>query len=411
MAELPEPALQALIGAALRGRAPQVETLLAMHPGAASRNVHAAAVLLDAEGLALLLEAGPDSAQRAGPGGATPLALVGASRMEDDQRAAAAAKVLLSAGADPNDGRALFAALEGERTSLLDALIAGGGDPTSSDNPRRVSLLHWAVDLCWKPGPVRRLLEGGANPDARWGPLDETLLHVAVRRRRLDGVRMLVEFGATVDAPTKGGDTAWRHALRRPFPEVAEFLASQGASTQLRPADELAVALLQVDLGRAAHVADAHPDLVASLNVEEARLLGDLAGQGKLAAVEFLLDRGADIEARGLDGGTPLEQCGWFAQPDVARLLIARGADIHASGCDHESTPLGWAVHGSRYSGGADGNQAAYLELVDLLLDAGATVDLPGDPPNVPGQRLYRDATETIRARLRERAFPDGVPL
>ena len=38
---------------------------------------------------------------------------------------------------------------------------------------------------------------------------------------------------------------------------------------------------------------------------------------------------------------------------------------------DHDSSPLGWAVHGARYSGGADEEQAAYVVLVKMLIQAG----------------------------------------
>lgn len=410
MAVLSEAALDALVGAALRGRTRQVDTILAMHPGAAARDVHASAVLLDAEGLALLLEGDGELARSVGPRGLTPLALACTSRLPDDGRAAATARVLLGHGADPHDGRAPFAALEGDRRALLEVLVNAGVDPTNSEHPRGSSLLHWSLDVCWRPDLVAWLLERGADPNARHGQFEETLLHVAVRRRRLDAVELLLDRGADIDARTAGGDSAWRHATRRGFAEIAQRLADRGADVTTTPVDALALALLAADLDGAARVIAQHPDVVAGMGAEEQRLLADLAGRGDLDAVRFLLDHGAASEARGLDGGTPLQQCGWFAQPAVARLLIERGADVRATGCDHRSTPLGWAVHGSRYSGGAAGNQDRYVEVVDLLLDAGATVDLPGDPPDAPGQRMWEDATESVRARLLARAFPDGPP-
>lgn len=409
MPELPEAALAALIGAARRGRASQVEAVLAMHPGAAELNLHATAATLDAEGLARLLEPGGGTAASPGPGGLLPLELVCASELGDDERAAKAAWVLLNCGADARGGRAAFYALENGRQQVLDALIDAGFDPADNATPENQSLLHYAIDWCWKPELFAHLLERGADPDARWGPRDEPLLYTAVRRRRLDAVDLLLDRGAAVDGATRGGDTPWRHALRRPFPELAARLAERGARSEPAPIDALAVALLEGDLERARAAHAAHPGAVARMTPEEGRLLGDLAGQGKLDEVRALLDFGADLEARGLDGGTPLAQCAWFAQPEVARELLDRGADVHASGCDHDSTPLGWVAHGSRYSGGAEDNQGRYVALLDLLLDAGASVELPGDPDGRPGLRLWRDATEPLRERFIERGTV-GLP-
>ncbi len=403
----PEDAVLALCSAAARGRSLQVETVVAMHPRIVATSVHAAAALVDREALARHVLADRSLASSAGPRGLTPLELVCTSRHTDDEAAAAAAvQLLLRHGADPNDGRALFAALEGERLALLDALLEAGGDATTTANPRGRSVLHFALDVCWRPSAVERLLERGADPNARAGPLEESALHVAVRRRRLDAVELLLAHGADVDARTRGGDTAWRHATRRPFPEIAKRLAERGADTTPQPADELALALLARDLDAAAAVVRAHPDVVRDLVPEEARLLADLAGQGNAESVRFLVDHGAGLEARGLDGGTPLAQCGWFGTPEVARLLIERGADVHARGCDHDSTPLGWAAHGSRYSGGAESRQDAYVALIDLLLDAGATLAHPLDPPGAPGKWILAAASERVAARLRERAQP-----
>jgi len=388
--------------AALRGRAEETEALRARQPELARTSVHVAAALLDAEALEARLAADPGEATAAGPRGVTPLALACSTRLGTDAEAAAVARRLLAAGAEPNDGRSLFAALEHERLALLEALLDGGGDPEAGDRERGQGLLHFAAEACWRPAAVERVLARGARLDARWGPLDESVLYTAVRRRRLDAVELLLERGADVRARTRGGDTAWRHAVRRPFPEVAARLAEAGADTRTTPADELARALLGRDLDAARSVLDAHPRTVAELVPEEARLLGDLAGQGKVESVRFLLDHGADVDARGLDGGTPLEQTAWFAQPAVTRLLLERGADVHATGCDHASTPLGWAAHGSRWSGGAEARQAAYLEVVELLLAAGAELALPGDPPGEPGARLLGDASDAVRARLRE---------
>ena len=104
---------------------------------------------------------------------------------------------------------------------------------------------------------------------------------------------------------------------------------------------------------------------------------------------------------RVLDEGTPLHQAAWFGQPDNARLLIDAGASLDVFDAVHEKSPLGRAVHGSRYSGAADERQDAYLALVRMLLAAGSSLQYPG------GSRddaytgvLFDDASPQVREVL-----------
>ena len=64
---------------------------------------------------------------------------------------------------------------------------------------------------------------------------------------------------------------------------------------------------------------------------------------------------------------------------------------------EHDSTPLGWVTHGSRYSGGADERQDVYVELAELLLEAGAP--LPG-PDDTWDHEQHAEATEPVAAVL-----------
>ncbi len=115
-------------------------------------------------------------------------------------------------------------------------------------------------------------------------------------------------------------------------------------------------------------------------------------------AVDILLTHGADLNARGLDAGTPLHQAAWFGQPANARLLIAAGAPLDVFDDDHGSSPLHWAVHGSRFSGGAEERQDAYVELVEMLLAAGSSLHYPGYPHgDAYKKRLLEHATARVR--------------
>ncbi len=255
--------------------------------------------------------------------------------------------------------------------------------------------LHRFLDLEYGgDDALRALLDGGADVHARRGPLDETPLHVAARRRRCEAVALLLAHGADADARNGGGKTAYVHALRRGFDDVVAVLGA-GAAVALTDADRLAVALVGGRVDEARALLAAAPGAARTGHPEEDRLLADLAGRPGTERVQLLVDAGADLAAPGMDGGTALHQAAWFGQPANARLLVAAGAPLELLDDTHASTPLGWAVHGSRYSGGADECQAAYVAIVELLLGAGASVR---DRQYL--ERLHRDASPAVAALL-----------
>lgn len=230
--------------------------------------------------------------------------------------------------------------------------------------------LHRLLDCEYSDEGLRALIEGGADVNERRGALGETPLHVAAMRRRPGAIAMLLAHGADASARTVGGKTAYVHALRRGFDDVVAVL--EGRSTvELTDADRLAVALVGGRLDEAREILAKNPGAARTGNPEEDRLLADLAGRPGTERVKLLVDAGADLAATGLDDGTALHQAAWFGQPDNARVLLDAGAPRDVYDATHNSSPLGWAVHGSRYSGGADEAQAAYVALVKMLIQAG----------------------------------------
>ena len=85
--------------------------------------------------------------------------------------------------------------------------------------------------------------------------------------------------------------------------------------------------------------------------------------EGDLAAVERLLQAGADIEAKLPDNGvTPLMMAAFKGHREVVELLVRKGADIHYTTAQGTS-PLHYAAF------------RGDLPIVDYLLDAGAQAD------------------------------------
>ncbi len=263
--------------------------------------------------------------------------------------------------------------------------------------------LHRLLDFDYGPDGDQRLtaaLHSGVDPNDR-DEAGEPLLLVAARRRRLEAVRILLDTGADINATNAHGKSAYAHATRRQFDEVTELLVERGADTTLSPADKLAVAVGTGDLGAACAVIEADPTVVRTGNPEEDRLLADIAGRGNsLDAVRLLVEAGADLTARGLDDGTPLHIAAWFGQPRNAAVLVHAGAPLELFDAVHQSSPLGWAVHGSRYSGAADERTDDYDAVVRLLLEAGARTCYPDDASDAYFRRLLGDASPSVGAIL-----------
>ena len=238
----------------------------------------------------------------------------------------------------------------------------------------------------------------------------ETPLHWAVRYRRLEEATFLLDHGADIDAKNGYGKTAYAHAIRRGFHEIVAMLAKRGADTKLSKVDLFAEAVINGEIDAARSILDEHPDAARTGNPGEDRLLADVTIWGNTDAVALLIKAGANLTAPGLDLGTPLHQAGWFGQPECARLLIDAGAPVNVFGSLHGTSPLGWAVHGSQYSGDEtqmnDDVQERYVNVVQILIGAGASFHHPNSPNSDDYiEQLLRDASPRVK-QLLQRVIP-----
>jgi hypothetical protein len=70
------------------------------------------------------------------------------------------------------------------------------------------------------------------------------------------------------------------------------------------------------------------------------------AGEGRLDAVRYLLDQGADVKARDERGRTALTEAAFYGNGAVVKELILRGADVNA--ISNDGTALDAATQGNR---------------------------------------------------------------
>jgi ankyrin repeat protein len=145
-------------------------------------------------------------------------------------------------------------------------------------------------------------------------------------------------------AAIEAGDVDAARALVKADPALASARDDDGVSALMR-------ARYRSDRGLIEAILAAGPELDAF----EAAALGDL---DRLAV---LLAGGADADAVTADGFTALHFAAFFGKPEAARLLLDRGADVDARG-------RGWMT-GTPLHSAASGR---HVDVVEILLAAGA---------------------------------------
>jgi hypothetical protein len=237
-------------------------------------------------------------------------------------------RVLLEAGADPDDGESVYHATEAASPECLRALIEHGA------TLEPIHLAHALDDE--RPEHVRLLLEGGVDATE--------LLPFAVRRGRgPEYLRLLAEHGADLEHRAGEGwrkpervRTAFQHAVLRNADESAALLAELGADTHV-DSDDLAVAA--VARGERPETVPSAPDW----DQQEVIVLAALRGQLPLVVELF----GPDFT--GVVGGSPsttaVNASQFHALPGrdfvgVAERLVAAGNVIAPALLDEADGPL-----------------------------------------------------------------------
>ncbi|XP_057325253.1 putative ankyrin repeat protein RF_0381 [Microplitis mediator] len=193
-------------------------------------------------------------------------------RCNDDQ----VVKVLLSNGANvnavvKNKLTALHCAVTHKKEAVVELLLDHGADISVKDNEGR-NILNFAYG-CYTSLKIWEIL---VNHGADVNALDEStaenkqsLLHKAVKHRRVDLIQFLIDNGADLDAVDSTGVTPIFYSIKEYFPS-------------------------------------------------------------RLLTLTLLLDAGADVNSKDLKGRTPLHLACKYRRVDEAKILLKFGADINA---------------------------------------------------------------------------------
>ncbi|GHT44625.1 hypothetical protein FACS189454_02570 [Planctomycetales bacterium] len=228
-----------------------------------------------------------------------------------------------------------------------------------------------------------------------------TILGTAINSRNANMVRFLIAKGADVNAKVSNELYPLSQACSRGTEEIAEMLIAAGADVNARlvhPDSGYSITILntavsygmpgmvglliyngaiidgfslylaaeQGNTSMVHYLIDSGADVNARFSVGTDiwtlfTILGRLVNRGRVEMVELLIAKGADVNAQDSDGTSPLFVAACRGFTEIARILIAVGADVNAF-----PSPLLVAA----------GAPNASIEMVRLLVDNGADVNI-----------------------------------
>ncbi len=280
-----------------------------------------------------------------------------------------AAQLLLSAGADVNesapdgiggntnartrfvrntDAHVLLVAIDSGHRDMALFLLDGGADPNHTGAGR--TPLHSAVQH-QMPEVVSALLARGADPNVR---LERSLPFVSRRINQDNGL-----------TPSVIGATPFFMAASFGDLESMRFLVEGGADPTLTTED-----------GTTALMVAAGADYVEGADKYGRRWFSDNLPleESALAAVEYVLSLGLDVDAVNDDNQTALHGAVYLGGTLLVPFLVERGADIDAIN-DRGQTPWMIAAEGEYRAG----SFYTHKETGDLLEELGADMTLGED--------------------------------
>ncbi|KAL6268501.1 hypothetical protein P5V15_001633 [Pogonomyrmex californicus] len=298
----------------------------------------------------------------------------------------------------------------GTATSILRALLGAAGRDIrlKVDGKGKIPLLL-AVEA-GNQSMCRELLAQQAPDQLRaTTPAGDSALHLAARRRDIDMVRILVDYGAAVDMQNGDGQTALHIASAEGDETLVKYFYGVRASASITDHQDRTPMHLAAENGHASiielladkfkasifertkdgstlmHIAslNGHSECATMLfkkgvylhmpNKRGARSIHTAAGYGHVGIISTLLQRGEKVDATTNDNYTALHIAVESAKPAVVETLLGYGAEVHVRGGKLRETPLHIAARVP------DGDRCALM-----LLKSGAGPNLTTDDGQTP---------------------------
>ena len=299
-------------------------------------------------------------------------------------------RLLLDAGADPDDGESLYHSLENPACTRL--LLEYGARIAKSN------AIYRAIDLEDETALKLLLAHGGdPNEPARNAPLTDwgSPLAWAIYRRRPNHVRALLDAGADPSCSTREGLSPYRLALQFGLTKAAALLRAQTDAPDVSDEERFVAACARGDEAEARAMASRRPHLPAALSTAQLRLLPDMTAAGADDVVRLMVSLGWPIAVRGGDwDASALNLAVFRGDAALTSFLLERGAkwtEQHGHG-DNACGTLSWASLNEPVDGGD------WVGCARALLDHG-----------MPGATTIPDVPERVLIAGMRKQFSDEV--
>lgn len=276
-------------------------------------------------------------------------------------------KFLIDSGADVNatndsGENSLFELITREESNAeIAKLLLDNGIKKDLKNSSKMTALHWAA-FCGKTDIIEVLLDYGFNIEEKDG-YGNTPIIKAMSQNKIDAVKLLFNKGARPDSQGQMGFSLLEYATRRGDKDFVKQILARLDTDKKSSLGSLNEASAKGDVETLKILVDSGFDVNEQSDWSSETPLMKAAYYGKLPAVKYLLDNGADVKARDSRGNTALLHAAWGGYTEVVTELLARGADVN------ETNNLNWsALMQSCVEGRYD--------TAEFLLKAGAVTDL-----------------------------------
>ena len=306
-------------------------------------------------------------------------------------------RLLLEAGADPNDGESLYHSLENPACTRL--LLEHGARIAESN------AIYRSIDL-ENDTALKLLLEHGGDPNepARESAADRLGFAAAVGHLppSAPSCDALLAAGADPSRTTPDGVSPYRLALRFGLSDVAALLRARIDVPDISDDERFVAACARGDEAEARMIGALRPDLPASLHQAQLRLLPDMAAAGADDIVRLMVRLGWPIAVRGGDwDASALNLAVFRGNAALTRFLLEHGAnwtEQHGYG-DNACGTLSWASCNEPVEGGD------WVGCARALLDHGmpGATAIPDEPERVMiagvRKRFSDEVTEELLGR------------
>jgi hypothetical protein len=364
-----------------RSNPSKARRMLSDHPEIVTTDVHTAAASGDVAAVQTMIDRKPALVSSTGGPLLWPLLLYPCySRMEPSDAAHSTLEVvrlLLSRGADPNAGF-LFSASYAF-AALTGAFARGEDWPNLVPHPQCDALARLLLDAGADPNDAQtlynrhfepnddhlRLLLGYGLGKDKEGPWLKHLndprlvpdrllteeLWFAASKDFFERAKLLVEHGVDVNTPGLRDDrTPYEAALRSGNAAIAKYLLAHGArKVALDSFGTFALACIAGRRGEVRERLAKEPTLFAQFGHKgQVELLHRAVDARQSDGIKLIVELGADIN--GMIPGTGhnravLHNAAGSGGLQMVKLLLSLGADPQLRDLAFESTPIGWACH------------------------------------------------------------------